>query len=489
MVAARVRHRIHGCRAGLWHDRPMRWLIRVALLAALVTTTTPAEAGKRRPPLIVAVDKGDGAKVAKLLKRAKPRDLDAFDDAPGSPTAGLRAIEVAARRGDAALVDALLAAGATATARALEAAAEGGQLAIATRLVERGAPRADLALTAAAKAGHADVVAALLPAARAADRYFNLDQVLEFAVYFPPRPSATVVELLLRERANPGIGWGPGAHTVLHMAVSKGALDVMAALLAAGAPVDAEDKDGFTPLLGAVNGARLDAVRALLAAKADPRRRTRRGDTAMTLIADGADATFVPLLETLLAAQVPIDHATPDGVTALMVAARAGNRAGVDVLLAHGAAVAARTTAGEVALDAALACAIDASPWGPGVVRDCHGDVARALLAGAKPPLGRADAHERSTLARAIMSGDDALVARLLALGVRDASVDDRGANPYHYAARYGSPAMVTALAAAKLGGAAALGALDDADQTPLAIARTTGKPGVADALVAAGAR
>lgn len=142
-----------------------------------------------------------------------------------------------------------------------------------------------------------------------------------------------------------------------------------------------------------------------------------------------------------------------------MVAARAGNRAWVDALLAHGAAVAARTTAGEVALDAALACAIDASPWGPGVVRDCHGDVARALLAGAKPPLGRADAHERSTLARAIMSGDDALVARLLALGVRDASVDHCGANPYHYAARYGSPAMVTALAAAKLGGAAALGA------------------------------
>ncbi len=205
----------------------MRWMIRVALLAALVTTTTPAEAGKRRPPLIVAVDKGDGAKVAKLLKRAKPRDLDAFDDAPGSPTAGLRAIEVAARRGDAALVDALLAAGATATARALEAAADGGQLAIATRLVERGAPRADLALTAAAKAGHADVVAALLPAARAADRYFNLDQVLEFAVYFPPRPSVAVVELLLRERANPAIGWGPGAHTVLHMAVAKGALDVM----------------------------------------------------------------------------------------------------------------------------------------------------------------------------------------------------------------------------------------------------------------------
>lgn len=467
----------------------MRLMRRALVVAVLVLATAPAQAGKRRPPLIVAVEKGDGAKVAKLLKRAKPRDLDAFDDAPGSPTAGLRAIEVAARRGDAALVDALLAAGAAATARALEAAAEGGQLAMTTRLLERGAPRADLALTAAAKAGHADIVAALLPAARAADRYFNLDQVLEFAVYFPPRPSAAVVALLLREHANPALAWGPGAQTVLHMAVRKGADDVVATLLAAGAPVDAEDKDGVTPLLAAINGARLDIARALLAAKADPRRRTRRGDTAMTLIARSADASFVPLLELLRAAQVPIDHATPEGVTALMVAAGAGNRAWIDVLLARGAAPAARTTDGAVALDFALACPVDQSPWGPGAVRDCHGAVALALLAGPRPPLGRPDGRGRTTLARAIMSGDDALVARLLALGVRDAGPDDRGANPYHYAARYGSPAMIAALAGATLGGAAALAAVDDADQTPLAIARSAGKPGVVDALVAAGAK
>lgn len=467
----------------------MRSLRRALIVLCLALTATPAAAGKRRPPLIVAIERGDQAKVTKLLKRARPKDLDAFDDAPGSPTAGLRAIEVAARSGDAALVDTLLAAGAAATARALEAAAAGGHLAMATRLVERGAPRADLALTAAAKAGHADVVAALLPAARAADRYFNLDQVLEFAVYFPPRPSVAVVELLLRERANPAIGWGPGAQTVLHMAVAKGADDVVAALIAAGAPVDAEDKDGYTPFLAAVNGARVDAARALLAAKADPRRRTRRGDTAMTLIARTADASLVPLLEVLRAANVPIDHGTPDGVTALMVAASAGNRAWVDVLLAHGAAPAARTTGGAVALDFALTCAADGSPWGPGAVRDCHAGVARALLAGARPPLGSPDRHARSTLVRAIMSGDDALVARLLALGVRDATADDRGANPYHYAARYGTPATIAALAAAKVGGAAALVAVDDADQTPLAIARAAGKPGVADALVAAGAK
>jgi ankyrin repeat protein len=462
--------------------------LRAALIAiVLASTAAPALAGKR-PALVVAVDKGDAKAMARLLKKAKKKDLDAFDADARSPTAGLRAIEVAARKADAAAVDALLTAGAAATAKALELAASGGQLAIALRLLEAGAPRADLALTAAARAGHVDVVRALLPAARKADPYFNLDQVLEFAVHFPPKPSAAVVDALLAEKANPALQWGPGKQTVLHLAVAKGAADVVAVLLAKGAPVDSEDGDGSTPLLVALRGAQLEIARALLAAGADPRRVSKRGETSLSVLIplDPAQPATGELFDRLLATQVPVDHAGATGTTALMVAAAAGSKPWIEKLLARGASIAAQNADGKRAIDLALTCAVGSGTWAPSTVSACHGEAALALLARPKAPVGSADGFARTPLARAAMSGSAALVERMLALGARDGAVDRWGNNPLHYAARFGTPAMVAALAAAKL---ADVNDPNDRDETPLAIARAAGKPDVERALVAAGAK
>ena len=453
----------------------------------LASAAAPAHAGKR-PALVVAVDKGDGKALARLLKKAKKKDLDAFDADVKSPTAGMRAIQVAARKGDAAAVEALLTAGAQATAKALELAADGGNVALVQRLLAAGAPRADLALTAAAKAGRVEVVEALLPAAKQADPYFNVDQVLEFAVYFPAKPSAAVVDALLKAKANPAIPWGPGKQTVLHLAVAKGATDVVNVLLAAGAPVDAVDGDGSTPLLSAVRGAQLDIAAALLAAKADPRTINARGETLLSALIplDPQDAQTAALFDRLLAAKVPIDHAGPQGLTALMAAAAAGSKPWIEKLLARGASVKAQTADGVRAIDLALTCAVSTSAWAPPTVSACHGEAALALLAPAKAPAGKVDRFERTPLARAAMTGNGALVDRMLALGVRDGSVDRWGNTPLHYAARYGTPAMIAALVAAKV---ANVNDPNDRDETPLAIARAAGRADVEQALIAAGAK
>jgi ankyrin repeat protein len=53
--------------------------------------------------------------------------------------------------------------------------------------------------------------------------------------------------------------------------------------LCAGAAVDAHDSRGETPLAAAANAGHAPVVRLLLAAGADPRVRTRNGDTAIQL--------------------------------------------------------------------------------------------------------------------------------------------------------------------------------------------------------------
>ncbi|HVV85741.1 MAG TPA: ankyrin repeat domain-containing protein [Kofleriaceae bacterium] len=462
-------------------------LLRGVIIAGLLTVAAvPASAGKR-PPLVVAVDKSDSRSLARLLKKATPKDLDAFDADARSPTAGLRAIEVAARKGDEAAVDALLAAGATATAKALELAAGGGQLAMAQQLVEHGAPRADLALTAAAKGGFAEVVEALLPAARQADPYFNLDQVLEFAVYFPEHPSAKVVELLLRERANPAIAWGPGKQTVLHLAVAKGAADVVAVLLAARAPVDAEDGDGTTPLVSAVRGARFELANALLAAGADPKRLNARGEGALSaLVSLEATDAAVAMLDRLLAAGVAVDAAGKDGLTPLMVAAGAGSRPWVEKLLAKGASVTARTADGRMPIDLALACTVGERTWAPPTVSACHADVALALLAKPRAPVGGVDELDRTPFMRALMTGDAALADRVLALGGAADGLDHWGNNALHYAARWGTPETVTKLLARMPRDL--VDAPDNRGETPLSVARGAGRPDIEQLLEAAGA-
>jgi len=83
--------------------------------------------------------------------------------------------------------------------------------------------------------------------------------------------------------------------TALHFAADRGALDCVAALLEAGAAVDAADADGATPLACAALCGHADVVVALLAAGADPEAEDHDGETAAAhaQAAGGAVATAV----------------------------------------------------------------------------------------------------------------------------------------------------------------------------------------------------
>ena len=71
--------------------------------------------------------------------------------------------------------------------------------------------------------------------------------------------------------------------TLLHLQARYGRTDSMRFLLERGADVDAQDYEGYTPLMLAVLGGHIRAVRLLLTRKADTRLRDRKANTALDL--------------------------------------------------------------------------------------------------------------------------------------------------------------------------------------------------------------
>jgi ankyrin repeat protein len=69
----------------------------------------------------------------------------------------------------------------------------------------------------------------------------------------------------------------------LHSGVAGGSLEVVEALLAAGATAEVRQEGGFTPLMGAAAGGSEEMVRRLLDAGADVAARTDAGETSLDL--------------------------------------------------------------------------------------------------------------------------------------------------------------------------------------------------------------
>ena len=132
--------------------------------------------------------------------------------------------------------------------------------------------------------------------------------------------------------------------TALHAAVHADRLDIVDALLRAGAKPAAVDRYGVTPLyLAAVNG-NADVIRRLLDAGVDANAVDPGGETAlMTAARTGAAAALRVLLER----GATVDAREPEfGQTALMIAVRENNDAAVQLLLEAGASPNAQTRKG-----------------------------------------------------------------------------------------------------------------------------------------------
>ena len=206
--------------------------------ALLLAAAAPPPAAAADTPLIEAVRAGDAARVAELLDRGA-------DPAAAGPD-GTTPLHWAARGAHRTIVERLLAGGADATATnrygvtPLALAAETGDEATIAALLDGGAdpngasPEGETVLMVAARTGR-------VPA----------------------------LEQLLRAGADVNATEGWRSQTALMWAAAENNADAVAALIAAGAAIEARSDSGLTPLLFAIREGQLDAVSALLGAGAD----------------------------------------------------------------------------------------------------------------------------------------------------------------------------------------------------------------------------
>lgn len=114
----------------------------------------------------------------------------------------------------------------------------------------------------------------------------------------------------------------------LRGAALRGEMAGIRAALDAGAPVDARNRVGETPLMLAARHGRAEAVRALLEAGADPSAKTYSKGTALMEAACCEMKTALECVEMLLAAGADPDATGGwDGCCALELAIRDGNEA------------------------------------------------------------------------------------------------------------------------------------------------------------------
>jgi ankyrin repeat protein len=183
--------------------------------------------------------------------------------------------------------------------------------------------------------------------------------------------------------------------TALHWAVQEDRLDIVQALVKAGADANAKNHYGLTPLAWAVNNGNAGITEQLLKAGADPRLPVPEMGTALLAAARTGNPRVI---SALLKAGVNANDAEPKtGQTALMWAAAEGHQTTVKALLAAGADSKARSRNGESAMFFA--------------VRRGDVGVAEILLAAG------ADANDRApdeTVNTKTVSGDTMLVVAIL---------------------------------------------------------------------------
>jgi ankyrin repeat protein len=366
----------------------MRYTSRIALVALL--SVASLSAGPRESSLSEAIQAGDRQAIQKLLKdpaavKATEADgttplhwavraddmetskalLNAGANASAANRYGVTPLSLAAVNGNAALIEALLAAGASANTvvskgqTVLMTAARTGNPAAARVLIEHGADvnaresqLGETALMWAASENQAEVVTLL--ASRGADI-----NARSSTIQFPKDRFGLEGVLTILPHGN----WTP-----LMYAARDGGVDAARALAKAGAEVNATDPDGTTALILAIMNAHYDTANAILEAGADPNITDKAGmaalyaavdmsslgevygmpprkvndtlkptDVMSRLIAKGAVVDALLKSPTLQRNHTPGEGQLGAGTTPLMRAARNGDFAAMQILLAAGA--------------------------------------------------------------------------------------------------------------------------------------------------------
>lgn len=222
----------------------------------------------RYTPFLLALEYGEPEAAMLLLERG----------ASTTGTIGTHGLFLAARSGSIPVIDALLARGIPAKgSNALHAAAKYGYADAVKRLLAAGEPVDEVEgndqwtpLTVACIENQLDVARVLLDAGASVNVHDDDGNTpLHWAV-FGARPAE------IHEYAEMG-----GPHDTYY--VPQADAPLVALLLARGAPIDALDGDGDTPLLRAVMYEAANAVEVLVKRRADRTVKNREGKTALDI--------------------------------------------------------------------------------------------------------------------------------------------------------------------------------------------------------------
>jgi ankyrin repeat protein len=310
-----------------------------------------ARASNGATALIVASYNGHLEVVQALL--AKGAEVNA------TAGAGWTALMGASYNGHREVIQTLLAKGADVNAKtndgrtALDAATAGGHAEVRTLLVQAGAkppvagPAEDL--ISAAERGDAAVVQALL--AEGTDVNAKTNDGRTALIVASYNGHLELVQALLAKGAEVNAKENDGA-TALIRASQQGHLEVVQALLAKGAEVNAKAYDGGTALIQASQQGYREVAQALLAKGAEVNAKANDGRTALIQASQQGHREVV---QALLAKGADVDAKRNDGATALILASQNGHREVVQALLAKKAEVNAKSNDGRTALDAAKA--------------------------------------------------------------------------------------------------------------------------------------
>jgi ankyrin repeat protein len=190
---------------------------------------------------------------------------------------------------------------------------------------------------------------------KGADIYYSDDRDVSTLLQASHRGMTEVVELLLSKHdpeKKPSYLEQPSDDGVspLIAAASEGHVEIVKALLKAGADVNSKDKDATTALMAASARGHKDVVEALLEAKPDVNLQNEDGHTALMFAYNGKNQ--VDTLWERYAQYVTTEEGEDDGGTGpLLREAVKSHAALVDLLLKHGANPKLKDKEGHVAKD------------------------------------------------------------------------------------------------------------------------------------------
>ena len=475
-------------------DRRSTWARAAGAAVALGLASVSLSGAGSTTKLSAAIQAGDRASALTLLKQ--PAEVAATDADGTTP------LHWAVRADDLDLSTRLLKAGANAKAAnrygvtPLSLAAVNGSAPIVSLLLKAGADanqvvsRGQTVLMTAARTGNADVVTALVD--KGADVNARETQLGETALMWAASENhAAVIKVLVARGAEiearssaltfPKDRFGlegvltilpRGNWTALMYAARDGAPAATAALIDAGARINATDPDGTTPLVRAIWNSHFDTAKVLLERGADPNlvdtadmgalyaavdmsslgevygtpaRKVRDSATALDIIklviAKGGKVDARLKSAALQRNHTPGEPLLGNGTTPLMRAARNGDYQAMRILIAAGA-------------DASLA-----QPNGTTVLMLASG-VGRGLGVFAKDYGTEAD----------LLEG----VKTVLAQKVDVNAANNNGLTALHYAAQGGLTSVAAELAKA----GATLDARDKQNRTPVDVALGVGGRG-----------